>query len=111
MVARRKPTVQDVNHWRRTAPAKNDTREEPMANAMKPRYTFRPGALDAIARSRNLHTDEQLALFVGIRPADLAKVRAGAAVSAEVALRVSALQGDKNYIAGYFDLVEQHAAA
>lgn len=82
-----------------------------MANAMKPRYTFRPGALDAIARSRNLHTDEQLALFVGIRPADLAKVRAGAAVSAEVALRVSALQGDKNYIAGYFDLVEQHAVA
>ena len=82
-----------------------------MAHTMKPRYTFRPGPLDAIARSRNLHTDEQLALFIGIRPVDLPKVRAGAAVSAEVALRVSALQGDKNYIAGYFDQVEHATAA
>lgn len=74
-----------------------------MATIQAPRYTFRPGALDAIARSRNLHTDEQLALFIGIHADDLEKVRAGAAVSAEVALRVSALQGDKTYIAGYFD--------
>lgn len=82
-----------------------------MAQLAKPRYTFRPGALEAIARSRNLHTDEQLALYIGIRTADLQKVRAGAAVSAEVALRVSALQGDKNYIAAYFDQVEHVTAA
>lgn len=82
-----------------------------MAQLAKPRYTFRPGALEAIARSRNLHTDEQLALYIGVRTADLQKVRAGAAVSAEVALRVSALQGDKNYIAGYFDQVERVTAA
>ena len=76
----------------------------------KPRYTFRPGALDAIMRSRNLLTDEQLALFIGVRHADLVKVRAGYPVSAEVALRVSALQGDQNYIAAWFDQYEPTAA-
>lgn len=82
-----------------------------MAATKAPRYTFRPGALDAIARSRNLLTDEQLALYVGVRPEDLPKVRAGVPVSAEVALRVSALQGDRNYIAGYFDQVPATTAA
>lgn len=81
-----------------------------MSAIIKPRYTFRPGALDAIMRSRNLTTDEQLALFIGVRHADLAKVRAGYPVSAEVALRVSALQGDQNYIAAWFDQYEPNAA-
>ena len=76
----------------------------------KPRYTFRPGALEAIQRSRNITTDEQLALYIGIEPKHLEKVRAGYPVSAEVALRVAALQGDKNYLAAWFDL-EQPAAA
>ncbi|AWB82248.1 hypothetical protein C3B44_07680 [Corynebacterium yudongzhengii] len=76
----------------------------------KPRYTFHPGALEAIMRSRNLTTDEQLALFIGVRRNDLAKVRAGYPVSAEVALRVSALQGDQNYLAAWFDQVQDNAA-
>lgn len=82
-----------------------------MAVMAPPRFTFRPGALDAIMRSRNLHTEEQLALLIGVRTADLPKLRAGAKVTAELALRVSALQGDKNYIAGYFDRVDDPIAA
>ncbi|WP_257202977.1 hypothetical protein [Corynebacterium cystitidis] len=81
-----------------------------MATITKPRYTFRPGALDAIMRSRNLTTDDQLALFIGVRREDLEKLRAGYPVSAEVALRVSALQGDQNYIAAWFDRVRDTAA-
>lgn len=82
-----------------------------MAVSTPPRYTFRPGALDAIMRSRNLQTEEQLALLIGVYPADIPKLRAGAKVTAELALRVSALQGDKNYIAGYFDRVDDPIAA
>lgn len=82
-----------------------------MAVLTPPRFTFRPGALDAIMRSRNLHTEEQLALLIGVRTADIPKLRAGAKVTAELALRVSALQGDKNYIAGYFDRVDDPIAA
>lgn len=57
-------------------------------------------------RSRNLQTEERLVLLIGVYPADIPKLRAGAKVTAELALRVSALQGDKNYIAGYFDRVD-----
>nr|DAO89832.1 MAG TPA: hypothetical protein [Caudoviricetes sp.] len=74
-----------------------------------PRYTFRPGALDHIMRSRNLHSDDQLAAFIGCRVDDLAKLRAGYPVTARLALKVSALQGDRHYIAGYFDPVEDAA--
>lgn len=81
-----------------------------MANNMPPRYTFRPGALDAIQRSRNLNTEEQLALFIGTNLDGLSKIRAGWPVTAEVALRVAALQGDKNYIAAWFDQVNPQAA-
>lgn len=45
----------------------------------KPRYTFRPGALDAIMRSRNLTSDTQLAAVLGVRLEDVPKLRAGAA--------------------------------
>ncbi|MCG7242620.1 hypothetical protein [Corynebacterium sp. ACRPS] len=62
-------------------------------------------------RSRNLQTEEQLALLIGVYPADIPKLRAGAKVTAELALRVSTLQGDKNYIAGYFDRVDDPIAA
>lgn len=82
-----------------------------MASMTPPRFTFRPGALDAIMRSRNLHTEEQLALFIGVCTSDIPKLRAGAKVTTELALRVSALQGDKNYIAGYFDRVDDPIAA
>lgn len=81
-----------------------------MAVITPPRFTFRPGALDAIMRSRNVQTDEQLALLIGVRTADIPKLRAGAKVTAELALRVSALQGDRNYIAAWFDQAEMDAA-
>lgn len=81
-----------------------------MAVMTPPRFTFRPGALDAIMRSRNLQTEEQLALLIGVHTTDVPKLRAGAKVTAELALRVSALQGDKNYIAAWFDQVEETAA-
>lgn len=82
-----------------------------MAVMAPPRFTFRPGALDAIMRSRNLQTEEQLALLIGVHTADIPKLRAGAKVTAELALRVSALQGDKNYIGAWFDQVEEQEAA
>lgn len=81
-----------------------------MAVIAPPRYTFRPGALDAIMRSRNLQTDEQLALLIGVYPADLPKLRAGAKVTAELALRVATLQGDSHYIGAWFDQVQDAAA-
>ncbi|EGT5594947.1 hypothetical protein B7O34_10385 [Corynebacterium striatum] len=80
-----------------------------MAVMAPPRFTFRPGALDAIMRSRNVQTEEQLALLIGVYPEDIPKLRAGAKVTAEIALRVSALQGDKDYIAAWFDPYEPAA--
>ena len=55
-------------------------------------------------------TEEQLALLIGVRPEDMPKLRAGAKVTAELALRVSALQGDKSYIGAWFDQAENAAA-
>lgn len=81
-----------------------------MASNTPLRYTFRPGALDAIQRSRNLATEEQLALFIGTNLDGLSKIRAGWPVTAEIALRVAALQGDKNYIGAWFDQVEETVA-
>lgn len=74
-------------------------------------YRFRPGALDAIARSRNFTTDQQLALYVGVKPEHLPMLRAGAEVTERLATRVSALQGDEYYITAWFDLVDDQAAA
>lgn len=79
--------------------------------ATAPIYRFRPGALDHIMRSRNLTSDSQLAAAIGVRLEDLPKLRAGAAVSARVALKVSALQGDEQYIAGLFEPVHYDNAA
>ena len=66
-------------------------------------YRFRPGALDAIARTRNLITEGQLAAAIGVRPEDVPKMRAGMPVSARVALKVAAMQGDEDYLAGWFE--------
>lgn len=74
------------------------------------RYVFRPGALEAIMRTRNLRTDAQLAAAIGITREGLEKARAGWPVTAELALKVSALQGDENYIAAWFDPYELQAA-
>lgn len=75
------------------------------------RYRFRSGALDNIMRTRNLQSDEQLAVAIGVWPEDIAKLRAGYKVSPELAVRVCALQGDRDYIAGYFDRVDDEQAA
>lgn len=74
-------------------------------------YRFRPGALDAIARSRNLTTDDQLALYIGVNVTDIPKLRAGAKVSERLAVRLSALQGDEQYIAAWFEPVGEAKAA
>jgi hypothetical protein len=74
-------------------------------------YRFRPGALDAISRSRRFTTDEQLALYVGVKPEHLPLLRAGAEVSERLATRLSALQGDEHYISAWFDLVDNSKAA
>lgn len=74
-------------------------------NGNTPLYRFRPGALDHIMRSRNLTSDTQLAAVIGVSTDDLAKLRAGAAVTARVAIRVSAMQGDEQYISGLFETV------
>lgn len=76
-----------------------------------PIYRFRPGALDHIMRSRNLTSDSQLAAAIGVRSEDLQRLRAGAGVSARLALKVSALQGDEHYISGLFETVDRAAAA
>ncbi|ALC05958.1 hypothetical protein CDES_07765 [Corynebacterium deserti GIMN1.010] len=74
-------------------------------------YRFRPGALDAIARSRNFTSDQQLALYVGVRPEHLPLLRSGAEVSERLATRLSALQGDEYYISAWFDPAEESEAA
>ena len=74
-------------------------------------YRFRPGALDHIMRSRNLTTDSQLAAAIGVRTNDIPQLRAGAPVSARLALKVSALQGDEKYIIGLFEQVPRPVAA
>ncbi|MCG7247493.1 hypothetical protein MHK03_06085 [Corynebacterium simulans] len=76
-----------------------------------PRYRFRAGALDHIMRTRRLDTEEQLAAAIGVKAEDLPRLRAGAMVSARLALKVAALQGDSDYLSGYFDPVFDYAAA
>lgn len=81
-----------------------------MIATQAPRYRFREGALDHIMRSRNLSTDSQLAAAIGIKEEDLQRVRAGALVTARLALKVSALQGTEDYICSHFDPVYDNVA-
>ena len=74
------------------------------------RYVFRPGALEHIMRTRNLHSDAQLAAAIGITQDDLEKIRAGYPVTAELALKVTILQGDERYLSGLFNLYEPQSA-
>ncbi|MFW9238822.1 hypothetical protein [Corynebacterium striatum] len=67
-----------------------------------PRYRFRAGALDHIMRTRRLDTDEQLAAAIGVKSEGLPRLRAGTMVTARLALKVAALQGDSNYLSGYY---------
>ncbi len=62
-------------------------------------------------RTRNLYTDAQLAVALCVPMSDLQRLHSGAAVSARLALRASALQGDEHYLGGLFDLVDDRAVA
>lgn len=78
---------------------------------IKPSFFFRRGALDHIMRSRLLRTDQQLAKAIGVRDEDIPALRAGAPVTARVALHVSALQGDENYLDGLFVRLDERDVA
>lgn len=56
-------------------------------------YRFRPGALDSIARSLNLHTERQLAACLRISADNLGALRHGGVVGAPMALHVADLMG------------------
>lgn len=73
-------------------------------------WVFRPGALEHIMRTRNLHTDEQLTAAIGVTREGLEKIRAGFPVTTELALKVSALQGDRLYIDALFEPYTPQAA-
>lgn len=74
-------------------------------------YRFRPGALDAIMRTRNLTTEDQLASAIGVTRDGLKALREGACLTVRGALRVAAMQGDAEYLSGWFDLVEPQPVA
>lgn len=65
------------------------------------RFRVRPGVLDHIMRTRNISTDEQLAAALGTRVDNLPALRAGAPITARMALHIAALQGDSDFVAGY----------
>ena len=75
-----------------------------------PTYRFRAGALDAIMRSMNLTTDKQLAAVIRVKEDIIPALRAGALVSAKLALHVSTVMGHEHYIDGWFELSDQSAA-
>ena len=77
----------------------------------QPLYRFREGALDNIMRTRNFTQDAQLAAALGIDTGDIARLRAGAKVTAELAFRVAVLQDSQEYLAAYFDLAYPEKAA
>lgn len=82
-----------------------------MANTLAaPAYRFRAGALDTIMRARNLTTDKQLAAVIRVKEEDIQALRAGALVSAKLALHVSAVMGDEHYINGWFEIADMEAA-
>lgn len=67
------------------------------------RFRVRPGVLDHIMRTRRLQTEEQLAAALGISVEDVGLIRSGAPVTARFAMHVATLQGDGDFIAGYFE--------
>ncbi|MDN6242160.1 MULTISPECIES: hypothetical protein [Actinomycetes] len=56
-------------------------------------YRFRDGALDAIAREKNLRTERQLATALGIKTEEVGALRHGAVVGDPMALHVASLMG------------------
>lgn len=76
-------------------------------------YKFRPGALDAIARAKNTRTEPELAWLLGLQGDTnlLGKLRHGALVGAPMALHVSGLMGDEEYVSAWFEQVGEELAA
>lgn len=75
-------------------------------------YVFRHGALDALMRYHRLDTDEQLAAMLGCATEDISRLRAGAEVAPQDALRISMMRGDGRWTGGLFeDPHHQRAAA
>ncbi|WP_181999428.1 XRE family transcriptional regulator [Corynebacterium diphtheriae] len=72
-----------------------------MGTLTVPRFRVRPGVLDHIMRTRRLQSDEQLAAALGTSIDNLADLRAGAPITARMALHIAALQGDSDFVAGY----------
>ena len=70
-----------------------------------PRWRVRPGVLDHIMRTRRLTTEEQLAAVLGVDPSVLPELRAGALITARMALHIATLQGDSDFIDGYCEPV------
>ena len=67
-------------------------------------FTFRPGAVDHIAKTRNLATREQLAAFLCVPLENLDRVAEGQMpVTARYALYIAGAQGDHHYLAGLFE--------
>lgn len=76
-------------------------------------FTFRPGAVDHIKKTRNFGSEEQLAnaLFVGVEELDGLR-RGETPVTADYALYIAGMQGDSHYLAGLFEphIDQAHAA-
>ncbi|CAB0926652.1 XRE family transcriptional regulator [Corynebacterium diphtheriae] len=72
-----------------------------MGTLTAPRFRVRPGVLDHIMRTRRLQSDEQLAAALGTSIDNFADLRAGAPITARMALHIAALQGDSDFVAGY----------
>ena len=80
---------------------KDQRKGHPMATTIAPRYRVRPGVLDHIMRTRRLTSDDQLAAALGTTIDRLGDMRAGAPITARMALHIATLQGDGDFIAGY----------
>lgn len=78
---------------------------------MSKTYIFRPGAVDALMRYHRLETDEQFAAMFGCATEDVTRLRAGAEVSPQDALRISTMRGDGNWSGGLFEAAPRHQAA
>lgn len=68
-------------------------------------YRFRDGALDAISRAKNCHSESELAAILGIRDDQLDKVRHGALVGFPMAVHVAKLMGTDGYLGAWTELV------
>lgn len=74
-------------------------------------YRFRDGALDAIARAKNCHTERELAAMLGIDADDLGALRHGAFVGDLMALHVAEVMGRNDALGPWLERVSSDAIA